>query len=230
MDRKAINDILRLNPWFAALPASLADGILREGRLRRMDGGLIYAEGDVPNGLFALISGEVRASQTTAEGRTALLMVGRPGSWVGESSMLDGKTRFSDAHAKGRTTLLQITPAAFARLTDGNTAHFACFVQLVCQHYRAAMDHIVNTSNAPLATRLAQRLLSLAAGNKAPERGLKLSQSDIADTLGVSRQTLNKQLKQFEAEGLITIAYTKITLKRPAALTKLARAATPIAL
>jgi CRP-like cAMP-binding protein len=233
MDRHALVNLLEQNPWFAALPPALKSGILREGRLRRMNGGMIYMTGDAPNGLYALISGEVRSVRVTAEGRSALLMVGHPGTWFGESSMLDGEPRNSEAHAVGETTLLQLTPAGFKRLTENNLPHFACFVQLLSLQYRRAVDYIVNMSHEPLPVRTAQLLCRLAGHSRKTQDGhvidVKLSQADMAATLNVSRQTLNKQLKQLEADGLIAVAYTQITIRRRAALERLAHPRTPIA-
>jgi CRP-like cAMP-binding protein len=233
MDKSALRAVLERNPWFAALPPALSAGILREARLRRLDGDTVYREGDAPNGLYALIEGEIRAVQTTPEGRSALLLVAGPGAWFGESSMLDGKTRHSDAFAVGKASVLQLTPAAFARLTRDDTAHYACFVQLLGMQYRRAIDYIVNTANLPLPVRLAQRLAGLGRrhGRKTPGGILieaKLSQTDLANTLGISRQTLNRQLKKFEADGLISVGYAELTLRRPAALERLAHAAEPL--
>lgn len=233
MDNSALLAILTRNPWFAALPAALAQGILREARLRRMNGGMIYLTGDAPNGLFALISGEVRSVRSTAEGRQALLMAGQPGTWFGESAMLDGEPRNSEAHAQGKTVLLQLSPTGFARLTDGNLAHYKCFVQLLSLQYRRAVDYIVNMSHEPLPVRTAQLLCRLADAHSHKTReghvlNIKLSQADMAATLNVSRQTLNGQLKRFEADGLIAVAYTQITIKRRAGLERLAHPQTPV--
>lgn len=63
---------------------------------------------------------------------------------------------------------------------------------------------------------------------KPPSAPFCLSQADLANTLGVSRQTLNRQLKQFEAEGLISVGYAELTVRKPAALERLARAGDPL--
>ncbi|HEY4343880.1 MAG TPA: Crp/Fnr family transcriptional regulator [Parvibaculum sp.] len=234
MDKAALRAVLDRNPWFAALPPALAEGILREGRIQHLDGGAtIYREGDPANGLYALIEGEIRVIQTTAEGRSALLLVAGAGAWFGESSMLDGKERHSDAIAFGKVAILQLTPAVFARLTRDETAHYACFVQLLGIQYRRAIDYIINTASLPLPVRLAQRLTSFGRGHGRKTAAglvidLKLSQTDLANTLGVSRQTLNRQLKKFEAEGLISVGYAELTLRKPAVLERLARAGDPL--
>lgn len=226
-----VREVLEKNPWFQALPDALADGILREGLVRRLTDQVVYAAGDPPNGVFALISGEIRVIQTTAQGRQALLMIASPGVWFGEAAMIDGLPRTSDAIAVGQAVVLQLSPAVFRRLTADNSAHYAAFAILVCEQYRKAMDYIVTTSNLPLPVRLAQRLVGLAHGHGRAAAGgvvidLRLSQESLAETVGVSRQSLNGALKTMEARGLVTVGYGAVTIRDSAGLEALARSRT----
>lgn len=226
-----VEAVLAQNPWFRDLAPALARGILAEGLVRRVTDHVLYAAGDEPNGLFALIAGEIRVIQTTAEGRSALLLIGSPGVWFGETAMIDGRPRSSEAITVGAATVLQLNPAAFNRLATANIAHYAAFARLVCDRYRDAMEHIVSLSNLPLAVRIAQRLLGLARGHGKPTEGgvrigLHLSQEQLAETVGVSRQSLNRVLKDLEARGLIAVGYGAVTLRDPAALERLARSRT----
>jgi CRP/FNR family transcriptional regulator, cyclic AMP receptor protein len=227
----SVREVLLRNAWFRGLPEALKDGIIEEGLVRGLTDQLVYAAGDPPNGLFALISGEIRVLQTTVEGRSALLMIASPGVWFGETAMIDGEPRSSDALAIGKARVLQLGPAAFRRLTDENTGHYAAFARLVCDQYRRALDYIVTTSNLPLPTRIAQRLLGLAhAHGRAVKEGvvidLRLSQETLADTVGVSRQSLNRALKALEARGVVSVGYGAITVVDPVALEALARSQT----
>ena len=220
--------ILQRNAWFRGLPPALADGILAEGLVRTLEDQLVYAAGDPPNGLFALISGEIRVVQTSAAGRSALLMIASPGAWFGETAMIDGEPRSSDAFAIGHATVLQLSPTGFRRLTADSSENYAAFARLVCLQYRRALDHIVTTSNLPLITRLAQRLLGLAHGHGRAMRDglvidLRLSQETLANTVGVSRQTLNRALKGLEVQGVISVGYGTVTVLNPSALETLAR-------
>lgn len=227
MNEKALRHALARSDWYAELPTTLAEGIVKEGRILRLRDRPVYLAGDPPNGLFLVLAGEVRVVQNAGDGGQALLGTTNPGTWFGESSMLDGRPRFSDALAVGDTKLLQIGNAAFRKLTAGNVEHYAAFTRLLCDHYRTAMTHIVTTATQPAMTRLAQRLLYFAdaeakanPGRRA--RGFRLAQRDLATTVGVSRQTLNGLLKEIEAQGLIEIGYARITLKKPAAIERLA--------
>ena len=199
-----------------------------QGVIRRLTNEIVYAAGDPPNGLFALISGEIRITQTTAAGRSALLMIASPGVWFGEAAMIDGQPRTSDAVAVGRVVVLQLSPLVFHRLTLDNTQHYAAFARLVCAQYRQAMEYIVTTSILPLPVRLAQRLLSLAQSHGLQDRdtiiiNLRLSQENLAEMVGVSRQSLNRALKVLESKGIVSVGYSSLTIRNGPALEVLAR-------
>lgn len=233
MDKNALSEILSRNAWYRDLPPSLAEGILREGRLRQVDGGAIYVIGEEPNGIFAVIEGEVRSTYVTPEGRYAVLMIARPGDWFGEAALLDGGNRYTDAYAQGKCAILQISPAAFRRLVHDNVDHYAAFAQILFLHYRRAINFIANLRHEPLPVRLAQRLVSIArtqapSVRKGEPVTLKVSQADLAETLNISRQSLNKHLKAFERDGLLTVAYASVTLHRLPALRRLAEMTRPL--
>lgn len=230
--REDLRAVLARNPWFRALPAGLADSVLDLGLVRRMDGRTVYAAGDPANGLFALISGEIRVFQATPEGRSALLLIASPGVWFGETAMIDGEPRSSDAMAIGPTRVLQITPAVFRRLTVHSSENYAAFARLVCGQYRRAMDYIVTTANLPLPVRLAQRLVGLVhAQDHHPTGGglaveLHLSQEGLGAMVGVSRQSVNRALKALEAQAVLAVGYGAVTIHDVGRLEALARSRT----
>ncbi|HEX7036883.1 MAG TPA: Crp/Fnr family transcriptional regulator [Pseudomonadales bacterium] len=228
MKRRDLTAVLCRDEWFAALTPALQDAILQHGRVRRYRDRPIYLAGDPPNDLFALIWGQIHVTRISAAGRAALLMVANPGTWFGESSMIDGMRRFSTARAVGEAAVLQITPSTFRTIVQNDPSRFASFAQIVFRRYRRAIEHIVDFSSLPLPVRLAQRLLEVGTGGNGGRRVVKLSQQELADALGTSRQSVNKALKALERDGLIEIGYASVRLRVPAELRKLAD--TPIRL
>lgn len=227
MDRRALRRVLSRSTWFRGIPSTLADGIVALGRVRRFRDRTIYAAGDRANGLFALLSGDVRIIQIGGEGHYVLLKAAAPGAWFGESSVLDGKPRFTDAVAIGDVEVLQLDLVAFEQLTAHDTRHYAAFVQLLSEHYRQAIDYIVASAAFPPLVRLAQRLIGLGQSHGRSGGGggtliPRLSQEALAATLGVSRPTLNRLLKKLERQGLISLGYASVTLIDQPALHRLA--------
>ncbi len=222
-------EILQLNPWFRSLPGALADGLVEQGVVLSVRDKLLFAEGDPPNGLFALLSGEVHIRHSSDDGGASVLEIVRPGGWFGDTGMLDHQPRSSDAFAEGRASLLQISGPVFERLTAARE-HYACFTRRVCSQYRQALTHIVSTSRLPLKVRLARRLINLAESRGVhADAGLRidlrLSQEALADMLGVSRQSLNPALRQLQAQGLISLGYATIVVRDLVKLAALADSA-----
>lgn len=224
---------IRHNPLFRDLPEETLEALVKMSRLRHLpDRALLHAKGDPPEGMYGVISGCIRASSSTAEGREVLLALMEPGSWLGESSMFDGLPRTYDAYAQGDTELLVIPRASLEELLEVNPRLYRYFVQLLCQRIRLSMLLLESNALLPLEGRLANRLL-LMARNAAFRHGendqpsLRLAQEDLSQMLGTSRQSINKLLKEWEQAGIIHRHYRGITLLDLPALERRAQAYTP---
>ena len=213
--------------WFAGLPADLRAAIVQHSQIRMVKDSIVYAVGDTPNGLFAVLSGTVQISFTSSEGKPTLLMVAKRGDWFGETSFFDQGTRYSDALALGRVNLLHLDERAFLTITRNRPDRYAAFVRLLCAHHRLAMDHIASLGALAVEARLAQRLLFFANSDSedAPNRAVKLSQEQLASAVGVSRQALSVHLRNLKQRHLIEICYREIRLRNVAALARLVRMA-----
>jgi len=213
MDKRTAAKVLRGNSWFAGLAQDLADNILRLGRIQQVKNELLFAAADEPNGLFAVLSGEVHISQTSSRGGHGLLLVATAGSWFGEASLFDGLPRFSEAFAVGRCDILHLGVSDFRKLANESTSHFAAFARLLCQHYRLAMINIASLSSMPVQVRVAQRLIFYAEAQREPGKQasiIRLSQEELASAVGISRQALNVHLKRLEREGVLSLGYASV--------------------
>jgi hypothetical protein len=78
MGKLDVEGVLARNNWFANLPAELSESILHAGRIRTFESALIYAADDTADGLFALISGQIRLMRTSATGQLTFLAIASP--------------------------------------------------------------------------------------------------------------------------------------------------------
>ena len=228
MDKRTAARVLRGNSWFAGLARDLADRIVAVGRIRPAKNTLLFAAGDEANGLFAVLSGEVHISQTSAQGGHGLLLVATAGSWFGETSLFDGLPRFSEAFAVGRCEVLHLGVGDFRKLADESTSHFAAFARLLCEHHRLAMTHIASLSTMPVQVRVAQRLIFYAEAQREPGKQasvIRLSQEELASAVGISRQALNVHLKRLERDGVLSLSYASVRVHDFGALERLIRKA-----
>jgi CRP-like cAMP-binding protein len=230
MTGDAIRLALRANPWFAELPPAAIDRMTSMAQRRAYeDGGLIHAKGDEPNGLLGLLSGTVKISSTLPDGREAVLTYLEPGHWFGEISLFDGQPRTHDARSAGRTDLLLLPRPAFNAMLAEMPALYPHFLRLLCQRLRTAFIFIEDSTLLPLSARLAKRLLQLAATYGLP-RGdhvlinLHLPQEELGTMLGISRQTVNKELKSWQRQGWLRVDYGRLLIQPDALRALIARA------
>jgi len=201
--------LLEADQWFGAVPAERRTLLLQEASVRSVAAGTrLYGVGDPPDGLWAVLDGQVRLIGYPAIGAEMVVLMMAPGTWFGELSTLDAGPRPHDAIAFGPARVLHIGIEAFRRLAGETPELWWDIALLACAHQRASLAFMMNTLSQPIPVRLARMLGGMvrAAGGDS----VALRQEDIAAMIGVSRQTLNKALKAMEREGVIALEYARI--------------------
>ena len=178
----------------------------------------LFHKGSDPDALFGVFSGRLRVSTAGRDGREAVISVMEPGHWFGEVSLLVGRERVYDVVAVEASEVAVVAAADFHRLVHERPDVHMAFTRLICHRLRQALAWIDDVILQPLPARLAHRLLTLEAsearstsGNDAGQR-FSVSQEDLAAMLGVSRQSVNRQLKAWEREGLLSLRYGGVEL------------------
>jgi CRP/FNR family cyclic AMP-dependent transcriptional regulator len=203
--------ILEADGWFGRIPPGRQALLLEEAQLRSVAAGArLYDIGDPPNGLWAVIEGQVGVRGYPAVGRVLLAPIMTPGTWFGEMSTLDGLPRPTDAMAFEAARVLHLSMAGFARAAAAAPQLYHDLGVLACQHQRVALGFIARTVAQPVRVRLAMLIAGSAQGG---DGVLKLRQEDLAVLVGVSRQTLNRHLNALEREGIVRLAYAEITVR-----------------
>jgi CRP/FNR family transcriptional regulator, cyclic AMP receptor protein len=226
MNKAAVRAVLGRSDWFTQLDSEFADDILELGRIRRLNDSLIYSASDVADGIFALISGQVRMTRVFRSGQLAYLVMASPGAWFGISAAIDGKSYGYDASTIGSAVLFHLGRERMNQAIGGRVERFAAIACLLSDHYRAAIDALIAQRNrrpkqifANVLTRLAER------HGRRVENGvvidLHLSQEDLAAMIGVGRQTINRLLKTLEQEGIATVNYAALTIHNIEALERI---------
>lgn len=207
------------------LPEDVQQRLLAVAHRRTLARGeSLFHKGSSPDALFGVVSGSLRVSVVASGGREAVIAMLEPGHWFGEVSLLVGRERVYDTFAVEVTEMAVVAAADFHRLiADHPDVHMA-FTRLVCLRLRQALAWIDDVILMPLPVRLAHRLLTLDARAAAPADGssnsssggggtlLGVSQEDLSFMLGVSRQSVNRQLKLWEEDGTLRVRYRSIEL------------------
>lgn len=220
--RDEILQVLEQGSWFASLPLELRRTLVEEGRVRRYEKGqLISAEEAPSEGLFAVLEGQVAVMRWVAPDEPTLLDVAERGAWQREYAALSGEHPVVSYAAQSDATILLIPDATVQRLL-GDPIVFNHLARLAIERYGRALRWITEAHGLQpeslLRTRLAELVEMRRADHPEAKSEIRLSQSDIAALVGISRQTANAILKRLEEQGLIEIGFRKIRVPDPKAL------------
>jgi CRP-like cAMP-binding protein len=218
MQSDNVRHILSQNVWFASLPESLADKLLEKSKLKVLqDQQLLYQKNDQADGFHCVVSGRIRVSNFTVEGKELVLTWLQPGNWFGEISLIDGQPRTHDAHAEDTTTLLKVPKSVFEQLFLEQQDWSQHIMRLLCQRVRATFSLIDETGCLSLKGQLCKRLSLMQQGLEKPQKQsqsmeLTISQDALAQLIHSSRQTVNKILQSLQADKIIALRYGKILI------------------
>jgi CRP-like cAMP-binding protein len=180
-------------------------------------GDTVFVHGSTGDRLFFIQSGRVEISISLADGRKAILNQMGPDEVFGEIAVLDGGPRSADAKVvSDRADLVAIARSQIIELLDRSPNTAILLIRELCLRVRNASDMFEVKSEKSARVRLARSLLRVAAKwGQASEKGTRLkgfSQADLGETAGIARENVNRQMKQWESDGLITFDGEYITL------------------
>lgn len=187
---------------------------------------MLFRRESPPDAIFCVDRGIIRLSVTAPNGREAVLNTIGPGRWFGELSLLLCEPRIHDARAVVDSEVLILPADAFHEIVYQRPAFLLEFTRLICARYKSALNRMDTSILLPFPVRLAKRLLTAKRPHSANSSGedkpsIRLSQEELGHILGVSRQSVNKQLKAWEEKKILRLEYGCIILLDADALRRL---------
>jgi CRP-like cAMP-binding protein len=183
-------------------------------------GKTIFSKGDAGGSLFAVCSGTVEVVVPSAEGKNAVVNLIGEGEIVGEIALLDGGPRTADARAFTDCTLMVIERRDFLTLLRANPEVTIRLMEIICGRLRRTTEQVEDLMFLDLKGRLVKTLLRLSR-SAGPAGRIAISQAELSQIVGQSREMINKQLQIWAREGWITLARRSIILERPDALAQI---------
>ena len=202
---------VRKAPLFSALDDE-ASATLRESMLpvKVSKGNTLFKEGDAGDRLYVVVEGKLKLGTTSTDGRENLLSILGPGEMFGELSLFDPGPRTATATAVVDSKLLAL---ANDQVIGWVTAHPTVSLQLLkrlSQRLRRANDVLSDLVFADVPGRVAKAIIELGErfGTKKDD-GLhvnhELTQEELAQLVGASRETVNKALADFASRGWVKL-------------------------
>jgi CRP/FNR family cyclic AMP-dependent transcriptional regulator len=199
------------SPLFAALDPEAQDALQRRMdvvKLRR--GETLFTEGDRGDRLYIVTTGKVKLGRTAADGRENLLAVLGPGEMFGELSLFDPGPRTATATAVTATTLSGLGNDALDPLLSQRPEVAGRLLAALARRLRRTNEAMADLIFSDVPGRVAKALLDLAQRfGVETEDGLRvthdLTQEELAQLVGASRETVNKALADFASRGWLRL-------------------------
>lgn len=205
-------------PMFSDLPDD--DRQWLQPRLRRRilrEGDVVFYKGDVNATFFVIASGRMKMCVTTRDGRETVIAILSPGDCFGELAALDSEPRSADAIAMEETVAWYLDREDFVALLERSHAFARRLISTLTRRLRATDEHLTDMIVFDVFARLALKLLELAdSQGVATARGIeipfRLTQQDLANLIGTTRESVNKALRFYRDRGYITSRRHIITI------------------
>lgn len=211
----------RNHPIFGILGPDLLEQLRAHARVRTIEkGATIFAKGDRGSSLFAILEGQVKVISFSAQGKYAVLNVLSPGDIFGEIALLDGGERTADVVAISDCKLIVIERRDFLPLVHSSPDISQKLIEVLCARLRNTSRQVEEVMFLDLSAKLAKTLLRLRENMGGPR--ISLTQSEIAQMIGASRESTNKQLRDWENLKLIHLERGEIVLMDIASLAAIA--------
>ncbi|MGE5595516.1 MAG: Crp/Fnr family transcriptional regulator [Hyphomicrobiales bacterium] len=218
--------LIRDLPLLARLPGDDMRALASKGRMRSYPPGTtIFGEGERGDSLHVVVDGRVRISVTSGSGDEATVAMVGPGDCFGELSLLDGRPRSASAITSSPTKTFVVTRDAFVEWIQERPAAALAILETLSLRLRRTDEALADLAFLDLAHRLAKQLIVLAsmhtvdgAPSLDPPIRIHVTQGELASMLGVSRESVNKQLNAFAREGWLSLSRGAVILKQPEAL------------
>lgn len=196
-------------------PEDLADlgTFFRKQEVKKGD--VLFRKGSEGTTLYIIQEGAIKIVLPSRLGDERIVAILSAGDFFGEMALLDGMPRSADAVAIKPSKLLLLNRSDFLWFLKKSDAAIEKILWSLSMRLRKADDLLEETSFLNIPARLAKTLLEMGDtfGHKegeALEINLKLSQKELADMVGATRESINKELRILREKGLVSFTEKSI--------------------
>ncbi len=188
---------------------------------------VLFRQGDSGSHAYVIISGRLKVSAAAGDGRKAVFRIMDPGEVIGEIALLDSQTRSGTVTALEPSELLVIQRRDLIPFLEQHPRTAIKLLEALAGRLRSLSAELEDRVFLNLPSRLAKKLIALSdtygeVVSEGMRIDLRLSQGELGDMVGTSRESINKQLRAWTEEGLLRSERGYITIRDPEALERLA--------
>ena len=205
------DEVVRRAPLFTALDDAQAASLRASmDSVKIAKGGILFKEGDEGEHVYVIVDGKLKLGTSSGDGRENLLSILGPGEMFGELSLFDPGPRTSTATAVTDAKLLSLSHEKLIPWLKGNPEVSLHLLARLAQRLRRTNEAVGDLVFSDVPGRVAKALIDLGDrfGKTTPEGLLvnhDLTQEELAQLVGASRETVNKALADFAGRGWLKL-------------------------
>ena len=213
--------LLRSAPLFGGMDADNARSLVTAmTRCEFAKGETIFREGDDGQAMYIIVKGKVKLARTARDGRENLLALLGVGDMFGELSVFDPGPRLSRAHAVESTVVYELPKEVLDEWLDSHLEMSRHMLRALAQRIRRTSNTMADLIFSDVPGRVAKAILDLGHRFGRMERGHVtvrhgLTQEELAQLVGASRETVNKALADFASRGWIDVHIGAVEVYEP---------------
>ncbi len=213
--------LLRSSPLFGGMDGASARSLIAMmTRLEMSKGDVLFNEGDDGHALYVIVKGKVKMARTARDGRENLLGLLGVGDMLGELSVFDPGPRLSRAHAVEESVVYELPKEVLDTWLDDHLEMSRHLMRALAQRIRRISNTMADLVFSDVPGRVAKAILDLGHRFGRMERGHVtvrhgLTQEELAQLVGASRETVNKALADFASRGWIDVHIGSVEVFEP---------------
>ena len=213
-------ELLSRVPLFSELSVGELERISRVAVPRSFPSGVrVFHEGDHSDACYLVRSGDLRVTREHSDGRAIALATLGPGDIFGELAMFDGEARSASVETLSDSELLALPAVDFRRLLADHPEIAVKLIAALTKRLRETNERVSRQSFQTVPSRVAGVLTQLVAEEAAVEARqgvtIRMTQADLAQLAGTSRESVSRFLATLERAGVVRVGRGRVTVVEP---------------
>lgn len=189
---------------FAGLDAAALDALMAITSTRRLRSGeVLFRKGAEGTQLYGVLRGRLRISAAGEDGREMVFGFSEPGEVIGEIAILDSNPRSATVTALSECELLTLDRRDLLPFLERHPMVAIHLARVLAGRLRRLSELAEDALLRDLPVRLAKKLVALADGGSGDATEVRISQQQLGELVGTSRESVNKQLRSWADDGIV---------------------------
>lgn len=203
-------EILKQSPLFNSLENADLEGLVSSMRVQSLkQGQTLFYKGDEGTALYIIKRGAIKIVLPSKIGDEIIVTIFTVNDFFGEMALLDGEPRSANAVAIEPTEVFVLNRNNFLSFLKSNINAIRSILSSLSKRLRLTDEFLEDTCFLSISARLAKKLVELAESHGKKEEDivnidLNLTQKELGDMIGATRESTNKELKMLRDRGLIS--------------------------